>query len=106
MKNIGEGRMKLDRFFQILFLILVIILIRGVRFSYAQDQFRRFTLENGLKVILEENRTSPVVALQIWARVGSADERDEEAGMCHFIEHMIFKGAEKRTVSPPMEKKE
>ena len=98
MRNIGEGRMKLDRFFQILFLILIVILVGGVRFSYAQDQFRRFTMENGLKVILEENRTSPVVALQIWAKVGSGDERDEEAGMCHFIEHMIFKGTEKRKV--------
>jgi zinc protease len=57
-------------------------------------------------VILEENGTSPGVALQIWAKVGSADERDEEAGMCHFIEHMIFKGTEKRKVRPPKEKKQ
>ncbi len=98
MRNLEEGKMKFDRFFQILFLILIVILVGGVRFSYAQDQFRRFTMENGLKVILEENRTSPVVALQIWAKVGSADERDEEAGVCHFIEHMIFKGTEKRKV--------
>jgi zinc protease len=49
-------------------------------------------------VILEENRNAPVVALQIWVNVGSGDERDEEAGMCHFIEHMIFKGTEKRKV--------
>ncbi len=39
-----------------------------------------------------------MVALQIWVKVGSADERDEEAGMCHFIEHMLFKGTEKRKV--------
>ncbi|MBU4143297.1 insulinase family protein, partial [Patescibacteria group bacterium] len=55
-------------------------------------------MENGLKVILEENRTSPVVALQVWVKTGSADERDGEAGMCHFIEHMIFKGTGKRKV--------
>ena len=55
-------------------------------------------MENGLKVILEENKTAPVVALQIWVKVGSADENDEEAGMCHFIEHMLFKGTEKRKV--------
>ncbi len=47
---------------------------------------------------MEENRNVPVVALQIWVKVGSADEKDEEAGMCHFIEHMIFKGTEKRKV--------
>jgi len=55
-------------------------------------------MENGLKVMLEENRNAPVVSLQIWVKVGSADEKDEEAGMCHFIEHMIFKGTEKRKV--------
>jgi zinc protease len=55
-------------------------------------------MDNGLKVILEENETAPVVALQIWVKIGSADERDEEAGMCHFIEHMLFKGTERRKV--------
>jgi zinc protease len=55
-------------------------------------------MDNGLKVILEENKTAPVVALQIWVKIGSADERDEEAGMCHFIEHMLFKGTERRKV--------
>ena len=98
MRNLGEGRMRPHRFFLVLFLILIVILVGGVRFSYAQDQSRQFTIENGLKVIMEENRTAPVVALQIWTKVGSADERDEEAGMCHFIEHMIFKGTEKRKV--------
>jgi len=84
--------------FVVVFVVLMFILAGGVHLSSAQDQFRRFTMANGLRVILEENRTSPVVALQIWAGVGSADEKDEEAGMCHFIEHMIFKGTEKRKV--------
>ena len=66
--------------------------------SFASDSIYRFSLDNGLKVVLEENRAAPVVALQVWVKVGSADERDEEAGMCHFIEHMIFKGTEKRKV--------
>jgi zinc protease len=98
MRELRKDRMRRHRFFMSIFLTLIMILVGGVRFSSAQDQSRRFTMENGLKVILEENRTAPVVALQIWAKVGSADERDEEAGMCHFIEHMIFKGTEKRKV--------
>jgi len=96
-----EGKMRKLRhpqLFLALFLILTVIFIGRVGFSSGQDQFRRFTMANGLRVILEENRTAPVVALQVWAGVGSADERDEEAGMCHFIEHMIFKGTEKRKV--------
>ena len=66
--------------------------------SFANDSIYKFSLDNGLKVVLEENHAAPVVALQVWIKIGSADERDEEAGMCHFIEHMIFKGTEKRKV--------
>jgi zinc protease len=69
-----------------------------VPFSYPNDRFRQFTMENGFHVILNENKNTPVVALQIWVKVGSADERDEEAGMCHFIEHMLFKGTERKKV--------
>jgi zinc protease len=78
--------------------LAIVILLGGIEPSYSKDPFRQFSMENGLKVILEENKTSPVVALQIWVKVGSADEMDEEAGMCHFIEHMLFKGTEKRKV--------
>ena len=55
-------------------------------------------LENGMTVILKENRSVPVVALQAWVKVGSADESDDKAGICHLIEHMLFKGTEKRGV--------
>ena len=78
--------------------LVVLILLGRVEFSYSGDRFRQFTMDNGLRVILEENKNAPVVALQIWVKVGSADENDEEAGMCHFIEHMLFKGTEKRNV--------
>ncbi len=56
------------------------------------------TLDNGLKVILVEDHSAPVVALNIWVRVGSADERDEQWGMAHVHEHMLFKGTERRGV--------
>ncbi|MFB3885001.1 MAG: M16 family metallopeptidase [Thermodesulfobacteriota bacterium] len=84
--------------FVFLFVVAIVLLMGKIPSSSAQSPIRQFTMENGLKVILEENRAAPVVALQIWARVGSADERDEEAGICHFIEHMIFKGTERRKV--------
>ncbi|HEY0838676.1 MAG TPA: pitrilysin family protein, partial [Vulgatibacter sp.] len=53
-------------------------------------------LPNGLNVILQENRAAPVVALQAWVQVGSADETDREAGLAHLHEHMLFKGTRKR----------
>lgn len=57
-----------------------------------------FTLKNGMRVLLEENHVAPVVALQALITVGSADEKEEEAGICHMIEHMLFKGTKKRKV--------
>jgi zinc protease len=53
-------------------------------------------LPNGLTVVLHETDTAPVAEFQIWARAGSADERDDERGLAHFHEHMLFKGTERR----------
>ena len=55
-------------------------------------------LSNGLTMLLRESHRSPVVELQIWAGVGSADERPGEEGLAHFHEHMLFKGTERRGV--------
>jgi zinc protease len=55
-------------------------------------------LDNGLHLLLRESRLAPVANVQIWARVGSADERPEEAGLAHFHEHMLFKGTGRRGV--------
>ncbi|MEW6615684.1 MAG: pitrilysin family protein [Thermodesulfobacteriota bacterium] len=60
--------------------------------------YQRLKLENGMTLILKENRSAPVVALQMWVKAGSGDETDREAGICHIIEHMLFKGTEKRGV--------
>jgi zinc protease len=55
-------------------------------------------LPNGLTVLLCPTRLAPVFEFQLWARVGSADERDDERGVAHFHEHMLFKGTERRGV--------
>jgi len=86
------------RLFSVVMVSVVVILLGGTEFSFSKGRPRQFTMENGIKVILEENRAAPVVALQVWVKAGSADEKDDEAGMCHFVEHMLFKGTEKRKV--------
>lgn len=53
------------------------------------------TLANGLQVILLEDHSAPVVALQTWVRFGSADEDPAVAGIAHVFEHMLFKGTER-----------
>jgi zinc protease len=61
-------------------------------------ELTRYQLDNGMTVILQPMRTAPVVACNVWVRVGSADETPEEAGLAHVHEHMLFKGTERRKV--------
>ena len=56
----------------------------------------RYSLQNGLNVILKEDHSTPVVAVQIWVKTGSANEPEDKAGITHVIEHMIFKGTPTR----------
>ena len=50
------------------------------------------TLDNGLRVLLLEDRRSPILTVQLWYRVGSRNERPGSTGLAHFLEHMMFKG--------------
>ncbi len=52
-------------------------------------------LPNNLTVLIKEDHSSPVVAINIWIGVGSVDETEKTAGLAHFQEHMVFKGTEK-----------
>ncbi len=52
------------------------------------------TLDNGLKVIVYEDHTAPVVAVNVWYQVGSRNEPSDKQGMAHMMEHMMFKGSE------------
>ncbi len=57
---------------------------------------KTFSLDNGMEVFLEENHAAKVVSFQALVKVGSANETDAEAGICHVIEHMLFKGTPAR----------
>lgn len=57
---------------------------------------KRFFLSNGLEVLVREDHARKVAALQFWVKVGSADEVNQERGISHLIEHMAFKGTERR----------
>ncbi len=56
----------------------------------------REVLPNGLTVLVAENRSAPVVAINLWVRAGYFDEEDSEVGISHVIEHMFFKGTDER----------
>ena len=52
------------------------------------------TLDNGLRVILSEDHRTPIVAVNVWYHVGSANERQGRTGFAHLFEHMLFQGSE------------
>jgi zinc protease len=56
----------------------------------------RHVLANGVRVVIEEHRRSDVVALQLWVEAGARDETLSEAGLAHYLEHMLFKGTTAR----------
>ncbi len=51
------------------------------------------TLANGLRVILHEDHSTPIVHLELWYHVGSKDEKPGRTGFAHLFEHMMFKGS-------------
>lgn len=54
----------------------------------------RYTLSNGLRVVLSEDHSQPVVAVNLWYNVGSRNEREGRTGFAHLFEHMMFQGSE------------
>lgn len=58
---------------------------------------RKTTLENGVRIITKRIPHVRSIAMGIWVAVGARDERPEENGLSHFIEHMLFKGTKTRT---------
>ncbi len=56
--------------------------------------YRREVLDNGLTVIVHEDRKAPVVAVNIWYHVGSKDEVRGRTGFAHLFEHLMFQGTE------------
>ena len=62
-----------------------------------RDLVRKDVLENGLTLVSEQMPSVRSVSMGIWLRTGSRQERPEENGISHFIEHMLFKGSTHRT---------
>jgi predicted Zn-dependent peptidase len=79
-----------DRFFLVVFCLL--ITVASVSGAGLEEKVREHTLKNGMKLLLVERHTSPTVSAWIRFKVGSVDERSDERGIAHLLEHMLFKG--------------
>lgn len=79
----------------------MLLLVAGflVTESHAQSSqirvdFERFTLPNGLQVILHRDATAPFVSVNTWYHVGSGSERPGRTGFAHLFEHLMFEGSQ------------
>lgn len=62
--------------------------------NYLDINYTKYKLKNGLEVILHQNNELPLTAVNIWYKVGSANERKGKTGLAHLFEHMMFQGSE------------
>ncbi|CEN56361.1 Uncharacterized zinc protease y4wA [Candidatus Methylopumilus turicensis] len=69
-------------------------LLLGLSFSplAMSAEVQEFKLDNGLKIVVQEDHRAPVVVSQVWYRAGALDEVNGKTGVAHVLEHMMFKG--------------
>jgi len=75
---------------------MVALLMLGTsgRAADVDITFTEYTLDNGLRLIVHEDRKAPIVAVNIWYHVGSKNERPGKTGFAHLFEHLMFNGSE------------
>jgi zinc protease len=68
--------------------------------SFPPNTAQRWTLANGLTIIVQEDRSAPVASVQAWCAAGSTTEdKHLGAGLSHILEHMLFKGTKTRSTN-------
>jgi predicted Zn-dependent peptidase len=75
-----------------LLLIIFCLFVSSVSAAGLEEKVIEHNLKNGMKLLMVERHTSPTVSAWIRFRVGSVDERSDERGIAHMLEHMLFKG--------------
>ena len=76
---------------------LMLVLVASTSFAFAQKgkiKFEEYDLDNGLHVILHQDKTTPIVAVTVSYHVGSKNEEVGRTGFAHFFEHLLFEGTE------------
>ena len=77
-------------------LLAFVVLVSGAaadRPATINIPFERYTLPNGLTVILSQDRATPTVAVNVWYHVGSKNEAPGRTGFAHLFEHVMFTGS-------------
>ena len=79
---------------RLVFLMFCLLSLTGMSLAAGQElDVQQYVLDNGLEVILVRDSTAPTVAVDIWFRVGSANDPAGKSGFAHLFEHMMFEGS-------------
>jgi predicted Zn-dependent peptidase len=83
---------------------LVVLFVLSSQITLAQNfefsaddidiKYEKFTLPNGLKLLVHEDHKAPIVAVNVWYHVGSKNEKPGKSGFAHLFEHLMFNGSE------------
>src|SRR5262249_53272660 len=92
--HIWRRALRLSRTIGIAFLISLVGSV-DLQIRAQTVDVKTHTLKNGMKILVQEDHTIPNVALYIFYRIGSRNERPGTTGLSHFFEHMMFNGAKK-----------
>lgn len=89
--------MSMKRFF-VLFLLVTFVMSTHTVFAQKGEKlppikYKEFKLKNGLRVILHEDHSTPIAAVNLWYHVGSKNEVVGRTGFAHLFEHMMFQGS-------------
>ncbi|HEX4386347.1 MAG TPA: pitrilysin family protein [Myxococcales bacterium] len=80
--------------------LLLLLLALPVSAADPELKFEKYTLKNGLTVLLSEDHRLPQVAVDIWYHVGAANQTPGRSGFAHLFEHMMFSGSKHVQPSP------
>ena len=79
----------------LLVLVSFMTIVALAQDKLPQIKFTEYKLKNGLTVIMHPDKSTPIVAVNVWYHVGSKNESPGRTGFAHLFEHMMFQGAQK-----------
>jgi len=82
----------------IVFLLAFVLIMTTTNFAQTSDKlppikYQEMTLKNGMRVIMHVDKSTPIVAVNVWYHVGSKNEVAGRTGFAHLFEHMMFQGS-------------
>jgi zinc protease len=80
--------------FLVCMVVLSMVWTLGARAAEIDIPYQKFSLENGLTLLVHEDHKAPIVAVNVWYHVGSKNEKPGKTGFAHLFEHLMFNGSE------------